>query len=49
VDVPSAIRDCASGQELIEQGFAEDVAIVTEIDACRVVPVLTDGAFTAAS
>jgi 2-phosphosulfolactate phosphatase len=48
-DVPSAIRDCASGHELTERGFAEDVAIAAEIDACRVVPVLTDGAFTAAS
>jgi 2-phosphosulfolactate phosphatase len=45
-DVPSAVRDCASGQELIERGFAEDVEIATEIDTCHVVPVLTNGAFT---
>jgi len=36
--VPERIGDCA-----------EDVAIAGEIDACRVVPVLTDGAFTPAS
>jgi 2-phosphosulfolactate phosphatase len=33
---------------LIAGGFAADVAIATEMNACDVVPVLTDGAFTAA-
>jgi 2-phosphosulfolactate phosphatase len=45
-DVSSAIRQGGSGQELIGRGFREDVAIATELDACAVVPVLTDGAFT---
>jgi 2-phosphosulfolactate phosphatase len=48
-DVAAAVSGCASGRELIEGGFGEDVAIAAEIGACLVVPVLTGGAFTAAS
>jgi 2-phosphosulfolactate phosphatase len=48
-DVAAAVSGCASGRELIEGGFGEDVAIATEIGACLVVPVLTDGAYTAAT
>ncbi|WP_326719879.1 2-phosphosulfolactate phosphatase [Streptomyces sp. NBC_00243] len=48
-DVPQAIATSASGRELATSGFAEDVAIATEEDACTVVPVLNgDGGFTAA-
>lgn len=47
-DVAAAVSGCASGRELIEGGFGEDVAIAAEIGACLVVPVLTGGAFTAA-
>jgi 2-phosphosulfolactate phosphatase len=46
-DVAAAVHGCASGRELIEGGFGDDVAIAVEIDACQVVPVLADGAFTA--
>ncbi|SDC91331.1 2-phosphosulfolactate phosphatase [Actinokineospora iranica] len=48
VDVAAAVRDCASGRELRAAGFADDVVIATEVDACAHVPVLVDGAFTAA-
>lgn len=48
-DVPALIAECASGRELAGIGFADDVAVATEIDASKVVPVLTDGAFTDAS
>ena len=48
-DVAAAVSGCASGRELIEGGFGEDVAIAAEIGACLVVPVLTGGAFTAAT
>lgn len=34
-----------SGRELIDAGFAEDVAIAGELDASAVVPVLLDGVF----
>ena len=47
-DVAAAVSGCASGRELIEGGFGDDVAIAVEIDACRLVPVLAGGAFTAA-
>ncbi|MCX4515651.1 2-phosphosulfolactate phosphatase [Streptomyces sp. NBC_01619] len=46
-DVAETVADCSSGRELIQQGFADDVAIAIELDATSVVPVLTDGAFTA--
>jgi len=45
--VAAAVSGCASGSELIEGGFGDDVAIAVEIDACLMVPVLADGAFTA--
>lgn len=48
-DVAAAVSGCASGRELIEGGFGEDVAIAAETDACLVVPVLADGAFTTAT
>src|SRR5690242_15534963 len=46
-DVAAAVSGCASGCELIEGGFGDDVAIAVETDACRLVPVLADGAFAA--
>jgi 2-phosphosulfolactate phosphatase len=36
---------CASGRELADAGFAEDVALAAQVDVSRVVPVLRDGAF----
>ena len=47
-DVGAAVASCASGRELICGGYADDVAIATELNACEVVPVLADGAFAAA-
>lgn len=47
-DVRALITDCASGRELASNGFAEDVAVAIEIDAGETVPLLVDGAFTAA-
>ena len=44
-DLPATLRECASGRELIEYGFPDDVAIAAERDATDVVPVLADGAF----
>jgi 2-phosphosulfolactate phosphatase len=44
-DIESTIRDCASGRELIEDGFSGDVAVASAVDADMVVPTLVDGAF----
>lgn len=44
-DVGAAVAGSASGRELTEGGFAQDVAIATERDASATVPVLTEGAF----
>ncbi|MFJ8110505.1 2-phosphosulfolactate phosphatase [Streptomyces sp. NPDC096132] len=46
-DVADTVARCSSGLELSRGGFADDVTIATELDACSAVPVLTDGAFTA--
>ena len=46
--VAAAVANSASGRELTGSGFADDVAIAVEVNACRAVPVLTDRAFTAA-
>lgn len=47
-DVAALLADCASGRELAAGGYADDVAVAAEVDACGTVPVLVDGAFTAA-
>lgn len=47
--VATALRGCASGQELIAAGFAEDVEVASAVDADSVVPVLSGGAFTQAA
>ncbi|MEP6648449.1 MAG: 2-phosphosulfolactate phosphatase [Lapillicoccus sp.] len=39
----SALAACASGQELIDLGYASDVAIAAELDASHAVPTLEDG------
>lgn len=47
-DVADSVARCSSGLELARSGFAADVAIATELDACADVPFLTDDGFTAA-
>ena len=44
-DVPAALAQTASGRELVERAWSDDVAIAGELDASTVVPVLRDGAF----
>jgi 2-phosphosulfolactate phosphatase len=41
----AALRSCASGRELVDKDFAQDVAIAGELDADGCVPVLADGFF----
>lgn len=46
--IAAEVRDCASGQELVDAGFAADVAVAAEVDADDVVPLLTDDGFVPA-
>jgi 2-phosphosulfolactate phosphatase len=43
-DLPAALRTCVSGRELIDAGFAGDVAVAAE-PGSTVVPLLVDGWF----
>ncbi len=45
-DPRTALRDCASGHELVALGYECDVEIAAEVDATDVVPVLRDDRFT---
>ncbi|MEV4620345.1 2-phosphosulfolactate phosphatase [Asanoa sp. NPDC049573] len=47
-DLRATIMDSASGRELVESGFGDDVEIALERDTSHAVPVLRDGAFSAA-
>ncbi|HZW05210.1 MAG TPA: 2-phosphosulfolactate phosphatase [Anaerolineaceae bacterium] len=44
-DLPGALAKIPSGQELIERGFAQDVALAAEWNAGQAAPVLSGGAF----
>ncbi|MEV6329476.1 2-phosphosulfolactate phosphatase [Streptomyces sp. NPDC051909] len=48
-DPVAALHGCASGRELYEYGYPEDVEVAAEIDASTAVPVLVDGAFQEAA
>jgi 2-phosphosulfolactate phosphatase len=42
---PESIHACASGQELIAAGYADDVAYAVAENVSRTVPRLVDGAY----
>lgn len=44
-DLPRALAECASGRELIDRGFQQDVTWASERDMSTTVPILRDGAF----
>jgi len=44
-DIVDSVGGTASGRELLDSGFADDVTIATDVDTTDVVPVLMDGAF----
>lgn len=48
-EVPAALSDSASGRELIDLGYADDVAIAAEVDHSVSVPLLHEHRFLAAS
>ncbi len=47
--LPELLSDCASGRDLIGDGYPEDVAIAAEMNVSRSVPVLDGNSFIAAT
>jgi 2-phosphosulfolactate phosphatase len=47
--LPDILRDCGSGIELEQRGFAEDVALASELNVSSCVPVLKDGLYCGSS
>ncbi len=45
--IANALKASASGRELVDRGFADDVRVAADLSAGDVVPVLIDGAFQA--
>lgn len=45
IDVPGLVFECASGRQLADMGFGNDVAVATEMDTTTTVLVLTNGMF----
>ncbi len=43
-----ALHGCASGIELVEWGWADDVAVAAELDSTATVPRLTEDGFVRA-
>ena len=44
-DLPGFLRACASGRELIERGFPEDVELSAQENVSDAVPILREGAY----
>lgn len=40
------LRGCVSGQELIDQGYAQDVEVAVELNVSTAAPLLVNGAYT---
>jgi 2-phosphosulfolactate phosphatase len=46
-ELSQRLRECSSGRELLERGFAADLDLAAEYNVSRCVPLLEDGAFVA--
>ncbi len=46
--LPATLGGCASGRELIERGYPQDIELASMLDVDAAVPELIDGAFTVA-
>jgi 2-phosphosulfolactate phosphatase len=44
-DVPGVLTRCASGKELIERGFATDVALAGQVDVSQSTPLIQDACY----
>ncbi len=49
LSIHDTLATCASGRELIERGYPDDIDFASEVDADAVVPLLTGNAFTLAA
>lgn len=45
-EIGSSLEQCGSGKELIERGFAEDVALAAALNVSETAPLLVEGAYT---
>lgn len=45
-DLAATLARCASGRELLERGWAEDVWLAADLDVSAAAPVLAEGVFT---
>ena len=46
-DLVTALKECVSGRELIEQGWESDVLIAGELEVSVTAPILSEGAYRA--
>lgn len=46
IDLTEILRECVSGQELIDRGFPQDVDIAIELNCSGVAPQLIEGAYS---
>lgn len=46
-DIQAILKDCASGRELTDAGYPEDVAMASEVNVSGTVPKLVHGAYRA--
>ena len=44
-DLTAFLKNCASGKELTELGFEEDIPIIVELNVSNSAPILQDGAY----
>ncbi len=47
-DVQKVLAECASGRELAEKGFPDDVGLASELNVSEVVPVCHHGSYVRA-
>ncbi|MCY0909700.1 MAG: hypothetical protein OWR62_15065 [Sulfobacillus thermotolerans] len=44
-DIPTILAECSSGRELATAGFPEDVAMASDLNTSRTVPLFVNGAY----
>jgi hypothetical protein len=44
-DLPRVLRDCTSGQQLVDRGYGEEVHLAVQLNVSDTVPILRQGAY----